>query len=92
MTENEDHALDRCGRNIRCCDDGDTHTFARVAGATLSECRHGEVRQLCDPVEPPLVELGQGRDWDDDRGAWLAFCILAALGVVIFVCAMVLHP
>lgn len=74
---------------VHCCNDSDTHRLTRIDGGTIVECRHGEARWLPDPVEPPLVELGQGREWSDDRGAWLAFCILAALGVVIAVAAAV---
>ena len=71
------------------CTEADTYRMTRVEGGTIVECRHGETRWLPDP--PPLVELGQGRDWEDDRGAWLAFLVLAAVGVVILVCAMVLR-
>jgi hypothetical protein len=66
----------------RCCNDSETHRISRIDGGTIIECRHGETRWLSDP---PLVELGQGREWEDDRAAWLAFSILAALGVVILV-------
>jgi len=74
--------------------DAETVRIKRMDGGCVIESKNGETRWL--PDQPPLVELGQGRHWDDDRGAWIAFLVLAAVGVVIAIGAVVLrcgwHP
>jgi len=69
--------------------DAETVRIKRTDGGCIIESKNGETRWL--PDQPPLVELGQGRDWEDDRGAWISFCILAAVGVVILVGALVMR-
>jgi len=73
--------------------DAETVRIKRMDGGMIVESKNGETRWLPDP--PPLVELGQGReDWEDDRGAWIAFLFLASLaavGVVIAIGAVVLR-